>query len=210
MAGFVMNKFSLLLPFVLSFAACNNGAPTAVEEPPLAGARIGGPFTLTDQDGKPFSSENLKGKYSLIYFGYTYCPDVCPVDLQHMMAGFRLFEKSDPDRAAKIQPVFITVDPARDTVENVKKFVGQFHPRLIGLTGTDAQIAEAAKAYVVQYHKVENSNPENYLMAHTQLAYLMDPDGKPVALIPTDDISTPNANEGEPQKVAAELARWTK
>lgn len=210
MAGFVMNKFSLLLPFVLSVAACNNVAPTAVEEPPLAGARIGGPFTLTDQDGKPFSSENLKGKYSLVYFGYTYCPDVCPVDLQHMMAGFRLFEKSDPDRAAKIQPVFITVDPARDTAENVKKFVGQFHPRLIGLTGTDAQIAEAAKAYVVQYHKVENSNPENYLMAHTQLAYLMDPDGNPVALIPTDDISTPNANEGEPQKVADELARWTK
>ena len=210
MAGFVMNKFSLLLPFALTLAACNNAASTVAEEPPLAGARIGGPFTLTDQDGKPFSSENLKGKYSLVYFGYTYCPDVCPVDLQHMMAGFRLFEKSDPDRAAKIQPVFITVDPARDTAENVKKFVGQFHPRLIGLTGTDAQIAEAAKAYVVQYHKVENSNPENYLMAHTQLAYLMDPDGKPVALIPTDDISTPNANEGEPQKVADELARWTK
>lgn len=210
MAGFVMNKFSLLLPFALTLAACNNIAPTVAEEPPLAGARIGGPFTLTDQDGKPFSSENLKGKYSLVYFGYTYCPDVCPVDLQHMMAGFRLFEKSDPTRAAKIQPVFITVDPARDTAENVKKFVGKFHPRLIGLTGTDAQIAEAAKAYVVQYHKVENSNPENYLMAHTQLAYLMDPDGKPVALIPTDDISTPNANEGEPQKVADELARWTK
>lgn len=207
MAGFVMNKFALFAAASLFLTACS--APAPVEEPPLTGARIGGPFSLVNQDGQRVTDADLKGKYSLVYFGYTYCPDVCPVDLQHLMAGYRLFEKADPAEAAKVQPVFITVDPARDTAENVKKFVGQFHPKLIGLTGTEDEIKTAAKAYVVQYHKVDGSTPDSYLMAHTQLAYLMGPDGKPVALIPTDDISTP-VNEGEPQKVADELARWVR
>ena len=205
MAGFVMNKFSLFAAFALLLAGCDAHKP--VEEPPLAGARIGGSFSLINQDGQRITDADLKGKYSLVYFGYTYCPDVCPVDLQHLMAGFKLFEKADPMLAAKVQPIFITVDPARDTPENIKKFVGQFHPKLMGLTGTDEEIAEIAKKYAVAYRKVDGSTPDSYLMSHLQVAYLMGPDGKPLALIPTDDISTP-VNEGEPQKVADELARW--
>lgn len=212
MAGFVMNKFpfftALALTLALFLASCSPQAQV-VEEPPLAGARIGGAFNLTNQDGQPVTDATLKGKYSIVYFGYTYCPDVCPVDLQHLMSGYRLFEKQDPTRAAKIQPVFITVDPARDTPENVKKFVTQFHPKLMGLTGTPDEIAAVAKKYAVAYSKVEGATPDSYLMSHLQIAYLMDPEGKPIALIPTDDISTP-VNEGEPQKVADELARWVK
>lgn len=205
MAGFVMNNFSLSAALSLLLAGCTAQAP--VEEPPLEGARIGGPFSLVNQDGKRVTDADLKGKYSLVYFGYTYCPDVCPVDLQHLMAGYRLFEKAEPQEAVKVQPVFITVDPARDTPENVKKFVGQFHPKLMGLTGTPDEIAAVAKNYAVAYRKIEGSSPDSYLMSHLQIAYLMGPDGKPIALISTDDISTP-VNEGEPPKVASELARW--
>lgn len=207
MAGFVMNNFSYFAAAFLALAACSPHTP--VEEPPLAGARIGGPFSLVNQDGKAVTEADLKGKYSLVYFGYTYCPDVCPVDLQYLMNGYRQFEKAEPAEAAKVQPVFITVDPARDTPENIKKFVGQFHPKLMGLTGSEQNIAAVAKKYAVAYSKVKGSTPDDYLMSHLQIAYLMGPDGKPIALIPVDDISTP-VNEGEPQKVADELARWVR
>src|SRR3546814_1174164 len=106
----------------------------ATAAPPLAGATIGGPFSLVDQDGRPVTQDALKGRYALVYFGYTYCPDVCPVDLARLMQGLRAFEAKDAARAARVQPVFITIDPARDTVPVVKQFVNAFHPRLMGLT----------------------------------------------------------------------------
>jgi protein SCO1/2 len=105
--------------------------------------------------------------------------------------------------------MFITVDPERDTPAALKAFVSRYHPRLIGLTGTPEQIAAVAKAYVVTYNKVPGSAPDRYLMAHSQLAFLMDPAGKPLALLPLDDPST-EPDEGAPDKVAAELAKWVK
>ena len=207
--GRKLARSSLLLLTAAMLAGCNARAGAPAGDPPLAGAKIGGPFTLTDQDGKTVRDSDFAGKYRLVYFGYSYCPDICPVDLQKLMRGLSAFEKSDPARGASIAPMFITVDPERDTPAALKAFVGRYHPRLLGLTGTPEQIAAVAKAYVVTYNKVPGSAPDRYLMAHSQLAFLMDPQGKPLALLPLDDPST-DADEGAPDKVAAELAKWVK
>ena len=132
------------------------------------------------------------------------------MDLKWLMLGLKKFEEQDPARAARVQPIFITVDPARDTPAVIKPWIANFHPRLVGLTGTQEQIDAVNRAYLVTARKVEGSTPDSYLMAHTQLAYLMDPQGKPVALIPVDQVSTENVNEGDPTLVAAELARWVR
>ncbi len=207
--GRKLARSSLLLLTAAMLAGCNAPAGAPAADPPLAGAKIGGPFTLIDQDGKTVHDSDFAGKYRLVYFGYSYCPDICPVDLQKLMRGLSAFEKSDPARGASIAPMFITVDPERDTPAALKAFVSRYHPRLLGLTGTPEQIAAVAKAYVVTYNKVPGSAPDRYLMAHSQLAFLMDPQGKPLALLPLDDPST-DADEGAPDKVAAELAKWVK
>lgn len=195
-----MNKafFAAALFATLAVAGCNQ---SPVEKPPLAGARMGGAFTLVNQDGKTVTDRDFADKYRLIYFGYSFCPDVCPVDVQRLMQGVSAFEKSDQASAAKLQPIFITVDPQRDTPSVLKQFVTAFHPRLIGLTGTDAQIAEVAKRYAAVYQKAEGSSKETYLVDHSRTAVLYAPDGSPVALIPQDDT---------PQAIAKELARWVR
>src|SRR3546814_744724 len=182
---------------------------TLFRSPPLEGARTGGPFTLTDQNGRTVRDSDFAGKYRIVYFGYSFCPDICPVDLQKLMRGLSLFEKAAPDRGAKVQPLFVTIDPARDTPAALGPFVARYHPRLLGLTGTPEQIAAVAKEYVVVYNKVEGSAPDRYLMAHTQIAFLMGPDDKPLAMLPVDDPTT-DPDEGAPDKVAAELAKWVK
>lgn len=202
-------RASLIVALGTMLVGCGGPVDTPPATPPLEGARIGGPFTLTDQNGKTVHDTDFAGKYRLVYFGYSFCPDICPVDLQKLMRGLAAFEKSDPARGAKIAPLFITVDPARDTPEALKPFVARYHPRLLGLTGTPEQIAAVAKAYVVTYNKVDGSAPDRYLMAHSQLAFLMDPAGKPLALLPLDDPST-DADEGAPAAVAADLAKWVK
>lgn len=207
--GQKLARSSLLLLLCGALAGCQAPADAPTATPPLAGARIGGPFALTDQDGKTVRDSDFAGKYRIVYFGYSYCPDICPVDVQKLMRGLAMFEKADPARGARIQPIFITIDPERDTPAALKPFVSRYHPRLIGLTGTPEQIAEVAKAYVVTYHKVPGSAPDRYLMAHSQLAFLMDPDGKPLALLPLDDPST-DADDGSPDKVVADLAKWVK
>lgn len=138
-------------------------------------ARIGGPFNLVDQDGNAVTEADFRGKYMLVYFGYTYCPDVCPTSLNRNVQALDLL---DPAQADKIQPILISVDPARDTPAHLKEYVGYFSPRLIGLTGNAEQVAAAAKAYGVYYAKVGNpDDPEHYLMDHTSITYLMGPDG---------------------------------
>ncbi len=138
-------------------------------------ALIGGPFTLTDQDGRKVTEKDFLGKYTLVFFGYTYCPDLCPTELQVMSAAL----DSLGAKADAIQPIFISFDPERDTPEVLKQYVSNFHPRLVGLTGTPEEIAIAAKAYRVYYAKVPNSSaPDTYLMDHSTITYLMDPQGK--------------------------------
>lgn len=210
-----MNKnvtFFLAAPLLatLALAACSpSGEQPPLSQAPLAGAAIGGPFTLTDQDGKPRSYGEFNGKYRIVYFGYTNCPDICTPDMQHLMAGLARFEKAHPGLADKVQPLFITVDPQRDTPAVLKQFVAAFHPRLIGLTGSEAQIAAVAKSFAIFYERQEGSAPDSYLMGHTQLPLLMAPDGKPLAPLPADMPKT-EANEGDPALVAADLAKWVR
>lgn len=138
-------------------------------------ALIGGPFSLTDQDGRKVTDKDFRGHYMLVFFGYTYCPDLCPTELQVISAAL----DSLGAKADSIQPIFITFDPQRDTPEVMKQYVSNFHPRLIGLTGTPEEIAAAAKAYRVFYSKLENSSgPNTYLMDHSTITYLMDKQGK--------------------------------
>jgi protein SCO1/2 len=186
----------LSLPLALALAACS---PAGGEEPPLKGARIGGTFTLTDQDGRQVSDSQFAGKYRIVYFGYTYCPDVCPVDLQNIGKGLREFEKSDPARAARIQPIFISVDPERDTPAVMKQYVAAFHPRLIGLTGSRPQIEEVAKKFATYGLKTEEKGSTEYLVNHPRMAVLMGPGGEPIAQLRSD--------EG-PDAVVADLRKW--
>lgn len=191
---------ALAAAVLLTLSACGKGgAPT--EEPPLAGAAIGGEFTLVDKGGKTVRYADFAGKYRAIYFGYTFCPDVCPLDVQHLMQGYRLFAKAHPDVAGKVQPIFISVDPARDKPAIVGQFAANFGPELMGLTGTPENIAAAAKAFAVYYQKRDGSSPDAYLMDHSRAAYLMDPAGKPIALLPVEQSG---------QAVATDLARWVR
>jgi cytochrome oxidase Cu insertion factor (SCO1/SenC/PrrC family) len=164
---------------VAYFAGRHYFAPHGGEAPALASrgsVEIGGPFSLIDQDGKPVTDADFRGRYMLVYFGYTYCPDVCPTSLNRNIQALDLL---DPAEASKIQPILISVDPARDTPAHLKEYVGYFSPRLVGLAGNDEQVAAAAKAYGVYYAKVDNpDDPEHYLVDHTSITYLIGPDGR--------------------------------
>ena len=181
-----------------ALAGCSPGTD-APARPPLEGARIGAPFALTDQDGRPRTDRDFAGKWRVMYFGYTFCPDVCPVDVQKVGAGLKLVEQDDAAKGAKVVPVFVTVDPTRDTPPVLKQFTSAFHPRMVGLTGPPSAIAALAKGYGV-YFKLHPPGPGGgYLVDHSRQAYLMDPAGKPIALLPTDKT---------PRDVADEIERW--
>jgi cytochrome oxidase Cu insertion factor (SCO1/SenC/PrrC family) len=137
-------------------------------------ALVGGPFSLIDQDGQRVTEKDFLGKYMLVFFGYTYCPDVCPTELQVMTAALDMMGAD----AEKIQPVFISVDPERDTPEVVKAYVENFGPRLKGLTGSPDDIAKAAKVFRVFYAKTGNTGGEDYLMDHSSIIYLMGTRGE--------------------------------
>lgn len=189
-----------LLP--LAIVACGKPAPS--ERPPLEGAALGGPFTLVDKTGRTVRWDDFKGKYRIVYFGYTFCPDACPMDVQVMMQGFARFEKTEPARARMVQPIFISIDPARDTPRVVGEFAAAFSPRLLGLTGTEQQVGQAAKAFSAYYAKGSESGG-GYLMDHSRVAYLMDRDGKPLSMLPVD-----KGMEQGPGAVEAELKKWVR
>ena len=137
-------------------------------------ALVGGPFTLTDQHGVEVTEQDFAGRYMLIYFGYTYCPDFCPMSLANMTQALDLLP---PEEAEQVVPVFITVDPERDTVEQLAEYAPLFHPRLVALTGSLEQVKQAAKAYRVYFSKADNGDSDAYLMDHSTFIYLMGPDG---------------------------------
>ena len=134
---------------------------------------IGGPFTLVSTDGRTVTDQTYRGKWLLVYFGYTFCPDACPMALTNM--GVAL-DKLGPD-AAKLQPVFITVDPKRDTRQALAEYMKSFDPRIAALTGSEEQTAAAAKAYRV-YYSVQKTGGDDYLVDHSAYIYLMSPAGK--------------------------------
>jgi protein SCO1/2 len=164
------------------------GTPTA--------SAIGGPFSLTDQDGKPITDADLKGKPSLVFFGYTHCPDVCPTTLFDVSEVLRALGK-DADKA---RALFITVDPQRDTAAVLKDYLASFDPHLRGVTGTPENIAAVEKTYRVYAKKVPTQNGDgDYSMDHTALVYLMDKDGRFVA---------PFNLKRKPADAAADLRRY--
>ncbi|GAV73571.1 SCO1-SenC domain-containing protein [Cephalotus follicularis] len=152
-----------------------NNSSKAVKEGPSAGqAAIGGPFSLINHDGKHVTDKDFLGKWTIIYFGFTHCPDICPDELQKLAAAVdKIKEKTRID----IVPVFISVDPERDTVEQVREYVKEFHPKLVGLTGNPDEIKKVARAYRVYYMKTAEEDSD-YLVDHSIVMYLMGPDMK--------------------------------
>lgn len=198
--GAMIKPLSFVLFAALTLAACQQPAaapPAELIGTDIKGTPFGGPFTLTGEDGKRYAWDDFKGKYRMVYFGYAFCPDACPTDVAVMMRGFQKFEKEHADQAAKVQPLFVTIDPARDTVKVVKEFTDSFHPKLLGLTGTQAEVDTAAKAFRVYAARGKDLGKGNYLMDHSRFAYLMDPDGKPLVILPVDK---------GPDAVASDLA----
>ncbi|MGD0189841.1 MAG: SCO family protein [Rhizomicrobium sp.] len=158
-------------------------APTGTAD--QEGVSVGGPFTLTDQDGHRRSDRDLRGHYALLYFGYTFCPDVCPTTLQTMADALA---KLGP-QGASVTPVFITIDPERDTPAVLKKYLSEFGPRFVGLTGSLAEIARVAHGYRVYFAK-HPAPGGGYSVDHSSVLYLLGPDGKLVTVLD----ATPDSN----------------
>lgn len=158
-------------------------------------ALIGGAFQLTDHNGNKVSDKTYRGKFTLVFFGFTYCPDICPASLQVISGALdKLGNKAD-----NIVPLFITVDPERDTVKKMAEYLRSFNRRIIGLTGTPEEIQKAAKAYRVYYAKVQDDeNPGDYTMNHSSYYYLMDRNGRFI---------THFNHSINPDKLAAALAK---
>lgn len=168
----------LMIAFFTLMLTDDGGAPSRPAGVRVSGeADIGGPFTLVDHTGATVTEADFRGKAMLIYFGYTYCPDVCPASLQIMAAAL---DRLDPDTRSRVQPILITVDPQRDTVEQLAQYVTSpaFPDGLIGLTGSEEQVAEAARVYRVAYRRAGEAGSEDYLMDHTSIVYLMDSEGE--------------------------------
>jgi protein SCO1 len=147
------------------------------------GTEIGGPFHLVDQNGDTVSDRDLRGKWLLVYFGYTHCPDACPTALNNIALTFR--DLTAPLRK-EIRPVFITIDPARDTPQVMKSYVAAFDAPILALTGTAAEVAQAAKEYRVYYRKHAEPGGD-YSLDHSSLFYLMDPKGRFAASLDSGD-----------------------
>jgi protein SCO1/2 len=145
---------------------------------------IGGPFALLDGDGQVVTDRTFRGKFMVVYFGYTFCPDVCPTTLNEIADAM---DRLGPI-AARVQPIFITVDPKRDTPAVIKQYAANFSPKLVGLTGSPEQIAKVAKEYRVYYAEHRTGpTPNDYSMDHSSIIYLMGPDGQFIQPIPADD-----------------------
>lgn len=144
---------------------------------------FGGPFTLTDTAGKTVTEKDFAGRYRLIYFGFTFCPAICPTELAKITAAM----KDIGPLADRITPVFITVDPDRDTPEVMGKYIQMFDKRLVGLTGTPEQIKQAAKAYKIYYAKVDDPKLTEYTMDHSSFIYFIDPDDNLLAIFRSQD-----------------------
>jgi protein SCO1/2 len=139
-------------------------------------SNVGGPFTLTDQNGKTVTEASFKGEPFLVFFGFTNCPDICPTTLYEMS---EVLKRLGPD-ADKTAALFVSVDPERDTPEKIKQYVSSFHPRIFGLTGTEAQVEAIKKEYRVYAKKVPLKDGD-YTMDHTAVVYLMDKNGRFIA-----------------------------
>jgi len=186
LAGFLAGVASIVLVVIL--VSGRDPVPSA------GAAAIGGPFSLTDQNGRTVTDKDLRGHPFLVFFGFTHCPDVCPTSLFEIS---EVLGKLGPD-AQKVSALFVTIDPERDTPAAMKDYLSSFNPHLVGLTGDPAAIAAVAKEYRVYVKKVPLDNGD-YTMDHTALVYLMDKDGRFV---------TPFNLKRTPEDAAADLRRY--
>ena len=193
---------TLPLAFAVVLASCSANPPPpgpSTDGVDMRGSTVGGDFTLTGTQGQRVSWGDFDGKYRMVYFGFANCPAICPADVLRMSQGLELFEKEYPALGAKVQPVFITVDPERDTPEKIGEFVGNFHPRLVGLTGTPEEISAVTKLFGASAQKETPDQTGFYNVAHSTFVTLFGPDGEPLGILPTDK---------GPEGIAKELAAW--
>jgi len=174
----VLGTLLLLLMFMPGLRPVPTPNVRTVEGAPS----IGGAFSLIDPKGQTVTSEALKGKYSLVYFGFTNCPDICPLALQTITLALQIAGPFGDD----VTPVFISVDAERDTTEVMGQYVANFHPRFLALTGTVEQTRQAAEAYRVYFQKAKEETPGEYMMEHSGFVYLMDPKGAYVTHFKSD------------------------
>ncbi len=153
--------------------------PTEGSTQQVAGVQIGGPFALTDQNGETKTEKSWPGQYLILYFGFTHCPDVCPLGLNNITEALNALPD---DTVSRIQPVFITVDPLRDNADALKNYVPLFHKKLVGLTGTEQQIEDVKKAYRVYAQK--QGDGRDYMVNHSAFTYLMSPKGELLRAFP--------------------------
>lgn len=150
---------------------------------PVSTDTFGGPFTLTDHNGKIVTEKSWPGQYKLMYFGFTYCPAICPTELQKITAALNKMG----DKAKPVQPLFITVDPERDTAKKMKDYIASFHPSIVGLTGTQAQIDAMLKTYKIYAAKVQDPSMTDYTVDHSTFVYFIAPDGRLLHIFKLDD-----------------------
>lgn len=155
-------------------------SPTLAAKPPALPFDVGGPFKLIDHNGQQRTDQDFRGQFMLVFFGYANCESICPVGLRRMTAAL---ETLGPV-GAKVQPLLISVDAKHDTPENMREEVVKIHPRLLGLSGTDAELKAAAKAYQVESKEVSRTKDGKPVFAHGSFIYLMGPDGKLATIIP--------------------------
>jgi protein SCO1/2 len=163
--------------FLRRIAALTGGempapSPGGIQLP--QGVALGGPFTLVDHTGRTVTERDFAGRPMLLYFGFTYCPDVCPTELGTIAAALDALGAA----GERVTPVLVTIDPERDTPAALADYVSRFHPRMIGLTGSSEQVAQAARAYRVYYAKVRPRDSTDYLMDHSSFIYFVGPDGR--------------------------------
>jgi protein SCO1/2 len=166
------------LVFVLSSGPEESWAEKEAAKDIDLDAPVGGPFALTGVDGQIVHAEDFKGKMMLMVFGYTYCPDVCPMSLLAVSNALYDLEKTQPEVASQIAPIFVTLDPERDTPEMLATYLKSFHPRITGLTGSVPDIKRMTTAYAVSFSKAEDEAFSDYLIDHTTNIMLMNTDGR--------------------------------
>ncbi|KAH9927856.1 SCO1 protein [Amylocystis lapponica] len=172
-----------------------------LEDKEVGRPHVGGSFSLTTHENKPFTQRDLLGKWSLIYFGFTNCPDICPEELDKMSAAVETLEKH---YGPVVQPIFISVDPARDSVSQIARYVSDFHPRLIGLTGDYAAVKATCKAYRVYFSTPKDAKAtDDYLVDHSIFFYFMDPNGQFV-----DAFGKASTVEDVVARVQKEIGKW--
>lgn len=170
---FVFFAFLALIVAAVVLIDAKPGVKTRADGSRQGESVVGGDFTMTGVDGQPVKDADFRGKYMLVFFGFTSCPDVCPTTLAMISSAL----ESLGDQAGDVTPVFVTIDPARDTPEVMKEYLTHFDSRVVGLTGTDEQTKQIASAYKVYYAKAEEGDEKNYLMNHSGYIYLMGKDG---------------------------------